>query len=330
MLRRVVFLAVATLAVLALILSGSTRAENKQKIKIGYLVSDQLHQYLLPIGIEKGYFAAEGLEIDKKEYAAAGILMQGFSADEVDVGIVGVSGAMIAKANGTDVVIVGTQNWGGSALVVDPSIHSFEDLKDKPVATPGIGSNHHTLLTLLEKKYNTTVKKATMKPTDMPIFAMNKEIKGVIVYEPHPTRVMKMSGFKRLFTSNQIMQDQQCCVLVVHSKMIREHKDIVQKITRANAKATKFIRENKAEAIQIIAKYSGLPVDILTEAYDNMIYPWPPRVNSQTSKILLQGIVDAGKVPKEALAPNMDSWWDKLYDSSFEEDQIKSGFLKTL
>ena len=330
MLKKGAFIAGVTLLALLIVLGGSHQAVTKQKIKIGFLVSDQLHQYILPIGIEKGYFAAEGLDVDKKEYAAAGILMQGFAADEMDVGIVGVSGAMIAKANGTDVVIVGTQNWGGSALVVDPGIHSFEDLKDQPVANPGIGSNHHTLLTLLERKYNTSVKKSTMKPTDMPIFARNKEVKGVIVYEPHPTRVMKLSGFKRLFTSNQIMQDQQCCVIVVHSKMISGQKDIIQKITRVNAKATKFIREHKAEAIQIIAKYSGLPVDILSEAYDNMIYPWPPRVNSETSKILLQGIVDAGKVPKEALTPNMDSWWNKLYNSSFEEDEVKSGYLKTL
>jgi NitT/TauT family transport system substrate-binding protein len=330
MLRRGAFVAGAILIALMFILGGSGQAQTKQKIKMGFLVSDQLHQYIIPIGIEKGYFAAEGLEVDKKEYAAAGILMQGFAANEMDVGIVGVSGAMIAKANGTDVVIIGTQNLGGSCLVVDPNIHSFEDLKDQPVANPGIGSNHHTLLMLLEKKYNVTVKKATMKPTDMPIFASNKEIKGAIAYEPHPTRIAKMAGFKRLFTSNQILKDHQCCVLVVHSKMIKEHKDIVQKLTRVNARATKFIREHKAEALPIIAKYSGVPIDILDTAYDNMIYPWPPRVNAQTSKILLQGIVDTGKIPKEALTPNMDAWWSKLYDSSFEEEQIKSGYLNTL
>ena len=301
-----------------------------EKVKIGYLVADQLHQYFLPIGIEKGYFKDEGIEVESPQYAGAGILMQSFAAKEMDIGIVGVSGAMISKASGADVKIIGTNNWGGSSLVADPKITKFEDLKGKTVGNPGIGSNHHTLLTLLEKKYNTPVKKATVKPTDMPIMAQNKEVQGIVCYEPHPTRVMKIAGFKRLMSSNEILHDQQCCVIVAQPKMVKEKRDTLLKIMKVNARATKFIRENKAEAVKILAKYSGITEDVLMDAYDNMIYPWPPRVNSESSLVLLQGIIDADKIEKSAIKPNMQDWWKSIYDTSFEEELIKSGYIAQL
>jgi NitT/TauT family transport system substrate-binding protein len=312
------------------VMTGQIGAQGMQKVKIGYLVADQLHQYSLPIGLEKGYFAEEGLEVVPLQYAAAGIMMQHFAANEMDIGIPGVSGAMIAKAGGTDVVIVGSNNHGGSSLVVDPTISKFEDLKGQPVGNPGIGSNHHTLLTMLEKKFNTPVKKQTIKPTDMTIFAKNKEVKGIICYEPHPTRVMKEAGFKRLFTSNQILEDQQCCVLITSQKYIKEHRDIVYKILKVNAKATKYVRDHKESALKIIAKYSGIEEDVLRDAYPNMIYPWPPYVSGETSKILLKGLMDAEKVDTAAIKPNMDAWWDALYDKSFEKKLMTDGYIAKL
>lgn len=312
------------------VMTNDTIAQQKQKVRIGYLVSDQLHQYFLPIGIDKGYFAEEGIEVVPLQYAAAGIMMQHFGANEMDIGIVGVSGAMIARAAGSDVVIIGSNNHGGSSLVVDPSIKKFEELKGLPVGNPGIGSNHHTLLTLLEAKYKTAVKKETIKPTDMPIFAKNKEVKGIICYEPHPTRVMKMAGFKRLFSSDQILADQQCCILVASSKYIKENKDAIYRVMKVNAKSTKYVRDHKGPALKIITKYSGVEEDVLHEAYGNMIYPWPPSVSGETSKVLLKGIMDAKKIEVDAIKPNMDAWWDAIYDKSFEKKLVSDGYIAKL
>jgi NitT/TauT family transport system substrate-binding protein len=321
---------VAVVLALGFFATFPASAPAAEKIKIGYLVADQLHQYLLPIGIEKGYFKEEGIEVETPQYAASGILMQSFAAKEMDIGLVGVSGAMISQASGADVKIIGTNNWGGSSLVVDPKVGKFEDLKGQTVGNPGIGSNHHTLLTLLEKKYNTPVKKATIKPTDMPIMAQNKEVQAIICYEPHPTRVMKIAGFKRLLSSNEILKDQQCCVLVAQPKLVKEKPALVLKVMKVNARATKFVRENKAEAVKIIAKYSGITEDVLADAYDNMIYPWPPRVNVESSLVLLQGIIDADKIEKSAIKPNVQEWWKNIYDTSFEEELLKSGYIAQL
>ncbi len=309
--------------------SGS-EAKTKQKVKIGFLVGDQLHQYALPIGLAKGYFDDEGLEVEKLQYSGAGMLMQHFGAGECDFGLVGVSGALAARASGMDVVVFDSLNHGGSALVVDPSITKFEDLKDQPVGNPGIGSNHHTLLTMLEKKYNTPVKKVTINPTDMPIFAKKKEVKAVICYEPWPTKVMEMAGFKVLFASNEIIPDQQCCVWIVKRSFINAHPDVMDKIVRINAKATKYIKDHPDAAIKVIAANSGHTEEVLKKAYANMIYPWPPVVEEKSSNVLLQGIIDAGKVNPDAIKPDRQTWWSNLYDPSFEKKLADSGYYQKL
>lgn len=299
-----------------------------QKVKIGYLVGDQLHQYALPIGLEKGYFAEEGLEVEKLEFSSGGMVTQQFS--ELDVALLGISPVIVARSQGMDIVVVASLNHGGTSLVVDPSITRFEDLKDQPVATPGVATIQHNLFTLLEKKYNTPTKKLTVKVTDMAVFARNKEIKGAIAWEPWPAVVMEMAGFKRLLGSNDILEDQQCCVWATSRRFISQHKDVVEKLVKINAKATRYIIDHPEEAIKIIAKYSGRDESTIREAYKNMIYPWPPTVSEKTSKFLLQNLMDNNIIKREAIKPNVDTWWSELYDKSFEQELTKSGYIAKL
>jgi ABC-type nitrate/sulfonate/bicarbonate transport system substrate-binding protein len=301
-----------------------------QKVKIGYLVGDQLHQYVLPIGEAKGYFKEEGLEVEALQYKGSGILLQHFSANECDFGLVGISAAVAGKAIGADVVIVDSLNHGGSAMVVDPSINKFEDLRDQPVGTPSVGGNQHTLLTILEKKHACPVKKVTVSPTDSAVFAKNKEVKAIFSYEPWPTKVMESAGFKPFYKSDDVLEDQQCCLILTHRSYIKEHPDVVEKMVRINAKATKYMRDHPDEAIQIIARLSGHDLDLLTKAYKNMIYPWPPVVSEKSSKIILQELVDTGKVKSESIKPDVDTWWNELYDKSFEKKLVESGYIQKL
>ncbi|AFM27790.1 ABC transporter substrate-binding protein [Desulfomonile tiedjei] len=301
-----------------------------QKVRIGYLVGDQLHQPVLPIGEAKGYFKEEGLQVEALQYKGSGILLQHFGANECDFGLVGISAAIAGKTTGADVVIVDSLNHGGSAMVVDPSINKFEDLRDQPVGTPSVGGNQHTLLTILEKKHSCPVKKVTVSPTDSAVFARNKEVKAIFSYEPWPTKVAESAGFKLLYKSDDVLEDQQCCLILTHRSYIKAHPDVVEKMVRINAKATKYMRDHPDEAIKILAQASGHDVNLLTKAFKNMSYPWPPVVSEKSSKIILQELIDTGKVKAEAIKPDLDTWWNELYDKTFEKKLVESGYIQKL
>jgi len=324
------FLSLFIIAGIGLLPESYAAEPQTQKVKIGYLVGDQLHQPVLPIGLAKGYFKEEGLEVEALQYKGSGILLQHFGANECDFGLVGISAAAAGKTTGADVVIVDSLNHGGSAMVVAPSINKFEDLKDQPVGTPSVGGNQHTLLTILEKKYSTPVKKVTVSPTDSAVFAKNGEIKAVFSYEPWPTKVMETSDFKPLYKSDDILEDQQCCLILTHRSYIKAHPDVVEKMVRINAKVTKYMKDYPEESIKIISDGSGHDLELLKKAYKNMIYPWPPVVSEKSSKIIIKELVDTGKISQTAIKPDLDTWWNDLYDKSFEKKLIETGYIQKL
>jgi len=169
------------------------------QLHVGHQLGDQLHQFVDPIGSAKGFFDKAGYKLIRQEYASVGIMAQHLAIGEMDIGLMGVTAVMLAKAQGADVVIVGTQNQGGSALVAAPNITKFEDLKDKPVGHTGVGAVQHALLTQMTRKFRTPVKMVTISPTDMTTFAKKGEVAAVQVYEPFPTIIIRaVPGWKRL------------------------------------------------------------------------------------------------------------------------------------
>lgn len=301
--------------------------DGNREAKIAFLVGAQLHQPTLPIGLAKGYFEEEGLEVQRLEFNAGGDVIQQLS--ELDFAMIGINPAMISKAQGTDIVVFANLHQGGSALVVDPSINKFEDLKDQRVATPGVASIQHNLFCMLEEKYNIQTQKITAKVTDMPIYGRNKEIKAAIAWEPAATQIIEIAGFKTLFNSQDILENQQCCVWVTNKKIIDNNREMVEKIARINARATRFILDNPDETIKIIAESSGREVSTIEKAFKNMVYPWPPQVDRKSSITILEALISR-EVIDAKLVPDVHAFWNELYDKSFEQNLIDSGFIAKL
>jgi ABC-type nitrate/sulfonate/bicarbonate transport system substrate-binding protein len=309
-------------------LPNLVRGANLKEIKVGYQLGAQLHQWMYPLGKEKKLYEEAGFSIKGQEYASVGIMAQHLAVNEMDFGLMGLTAVMLAKAQGSDVVIVGTQNQGGSALVVAPEIKKFEDLKNLPVGHTGVGAVQHALLTQMTTKFNTPVKMVTVKPTDMVSFAKNGEVKAVQVYEPFAAMVsMQLPGWKRLILDTDILPGNQCCVIATSKSFAKKHPDIVEQFLIVNVKTTKEIRSNPEESIRIIAKASGYDEAITGDAYKYMTFPWPPVINETSSKTVLSWLVDSGKIDPALMKPNMEGWWKDLYDPTFENKLQASGLF---
>lgn len=303
----------------------AAQSTEKQKIVLGYLVGDQLHQYALPIALEKGYFAEEGIELELKEFQSGGMVTQFFN--ELDVALVGANPVIIGKAQGLDMVVFQSLNHGGSSLVVDPSIANISDLNDKEVATPGVAAIQHNIFTMLEKQNNITAKKLTAKVTDMPVFAQKGEIKGAIAWEPWPTIIMETAGWNRLLSSNDLMENQQCCLWVTSRKFMEEHPDIIEKLVRINIKATKYVRSYPDEAIKILAKYASREESTVEKAMANLIYPWPPKINEASTKKMIENLMSQELIDPKAVKPDVDTWYKELVDESVLDKMINEGYV---
>ena len=246
---------------------------------------------------------------------------------EIDVGLIGMNPAIIGRSQGLDLVVFQSLNHGGSSLVVHPSITKFEDLDGKEVATPGVAAIQHNIFTMFEEKYGITAKKITAKVTDMPIFAQKDEIKGAIAWEPWPTLIMEMADWKRLLSSNDMMENQQCCTWVTSTAFMEKNPEVIEKLVKINIKATKYIRDYPEEAVKIIAKYAGRDESTIAAAMPNMIYPWPPKINEASSKLMIENLIQQEIIEAKSIVPDLDTWYKGLIDERVLDRIIAEGYL---
>lgn len=290
-------------------------------LRVGHLLADQLHQPGWVVAKERNYFADEGFEVVHSEYSYGSVEMQHFAAGEIDVAYVGAVPFLSARAAGADIIAVASSNTEGSSLVVTEEIQNVTDLAGKIIGSPGIGSIQDYMLDKVKDDYNITftVHRATV--TVLIEKLSTGEIDGYIAWEPHATRavVEGVRGAHTLLTSHDILAGHQCCVVAVRGDWVREAPYIVRRIIRWHMKAMKWVLENPVEAEGLIANYSGLSIELVEATHPIVKHPYPPLVDVNSSKVMLEGQISAGKIKSENV-PNIDEFLSEAIDNSFVED----------
>src|ERR1043166_8498721 len=107
--------------------------------------------------MEKGFFAAEGVKIDKIiSGQGGGTTVRNMLATDLPYGEVATSAALAAARSGLDLIIVNTasDHIGEIALVANPksTIHTVQDLKGRKAGFTGPKSTSELLLRLALKE----------------------------------------------------------------------------------------------------------------------------------------------------------------------------------
>jgi NitT/TauT family transport system substrate-binding protein len=225
-----------------------------------------------------------------------------------------------ARAIGIDIVAVASSNTEGSSLVVAKEIQDVQDLAGKIIGSPGIGSIQDYMLDkiMAENSIRFNVHRASV--TLLKEKLSMGEIDGYIAWEPHATRavVENIRDSHILFTSNNILEGHQCCIVAVRGDWVREKPDLIEKIVKIHTKATKWVLENTEEAQRLVSDYSGLSLDLVEAAYPIVNYPYPPFVDVDSCKIMLEGQINAGKIKSDNIN-NFDEFLSNAIDNSFVE-----------
>ncbi len=290
------------------------------KLRVGHLLADQLHQPGWVIAEEMNYFAEEGFDVVHSEYPYGSIEMEHFAAGELDVAYVGAIPFLSARAAGVDIVAIASSNTEGSSLVVAQEIQNVQDLTGKTIGSPGIGSIQDYMLDKMMADFNVEFSVHRASVTLLKEKFSMGEIDGYIAWEPHATRAVLENIRKAhvLFASDEILKGHQCCVVAVRGDWVREKPDVIEKIVKIHTKSMKWVLEHSEEAQNLIASYSGLSIDLIEAAYPIVQYPYPPFVDVESCKVMLQGQIDAGKIKGEDV-PNIDEFLMNAIDNSFVE-----------
>jgi NitT/TauT family transport system substrate-binding protein len=296
-------------------MTGTARAQGAMKtLPIGGLVGAAAHNAGLEMAHAKGFDKANGLTLDRKEYNAGAFLLQAIAAGEVIAGTCGNNPTILAKAQGLDVKIVGRSNMEGSVLIVGPDIKSPKDLNGRKVGTPGVAAIQDTLMLRYEQKNGIKTEHVFMKVTDMPTMLRNKEIAGYIVWEVTGHAGLGMGGGRVLATSHDITPGHECCALVASGKFLRDDPDGAQRLVKTFAQGLKYVVDNPAELVPVVARRDGLAEDLARRALANVKYAYPPVNDPADLTTVVESLLASGKLERKQV-PDTRKFVEDLLDN---------------
>src|SRR5690349_7398627 len=254
------------------------------------------------VGKSNGFFEkamGPGVKIDWKGFNAGPAAIEALFAGAIDMTYIGPNPAITGyvRSNGEALRVIAGATSGGASLIVrnDSGIQKPEDFHGKRIATPQLGNTQDVALRSWLKAHGMKpvekggdVKVIPLANPDQLTLFVKKELDGAWAPEPWATRLIK-EGNGNLFLDERTLWPGGQFVtahLIVSTKFLKEHPDVVKNWIRAHVELTDWINGNLPEAKKLlnsqIQKETGkaLPPSVLDEAFGRMQVTADPLRNS--------------------------------------------------
>jgi NitT/TauT family transport system substrate-binding protein len=225
--------------------------------------------------------------------------MEALFAGAIDLTYVGPNPAITAylRSQGEALRVVAGAASGGASLIVrnDSGIQKPEDFRGKKIASPQIGNTQDVALRAWLKAHGM---KSTDKGGDVQVIPLanpdqltlflKKELDGAWAPEPWATRLIGEGGGRLFLDERELWPQGQFVTthLVVSTKFLREHPDLVKTWLRAHVELTDWINNHLPESKKILnqqlQKETGkaLAAAILDEAFGRLKITYDPLRNT--------------------------------------------------
>jgi len=252
-----------------------------------------------------------GVKVEWKSFNAGPSAIEALFAGAIDMTYIGPNPTITGyvRSNGEALRVIAGATSGGAALVVrnDSGIHGAADFHGKKVASPQLGNTQDVALRswLRANGLKTTDKGGDLQviplanPDQLTLF-VKKELDAAWAPEPWATRLIREGNGRLLVDERTLWPNGQfvCANLIVSTKFLKEHPDLVKNWLRAHVELTDWINGHQGEAKKIvngqIQKETGkaLPDAVLEEAFGRLQVTYDPLRSSLLSSA--KSAFDAG------------------------------------
>ena len=249
------------------------------------------------VALEQGYFAealGPDVKLEPRTFNAGPEAVEALFSEALDLTYIGPNPAInaFAQSGGEAIRIVAGATSGGAALVVEPSITAPAQLVGKKLASPQLGNTQDVALRSwlkgqglsanLEGGGDVSVLPQANAQT-LETFRAG-EIQGAWVPEPWATRLVLEGGGSVLVDEKSLWPDGRFVTthVVVRTRFLEEHRDLVAALLRAHVRAIDFLNAEPAKSREIvnagIAKLAGkaLPAAVIEGAWGNLSFTVDP------------------------------------------------------
>lgn len=250
-----------------------TTSQNTTTIHIGY------QKYgLLPVVKARGELdkklEAKGINIKWVEFPAGPQLLEGLNVGSVVLGEAGEAPPIFAQAANANLVYIANQPAAplAEAIIIpkNSTIQSVSELKGKRIAL-NKGSNVHYLLlkTLAANQLSLQdIQAVYLPPADARAAFEKGAVDAWAIWDPFLAAAEKQLGAKVLVTGKNLVSNHQ--FYLADRQFAQTNPEILTAIVTELNNTTKWVANNQTQAAQLLAKPTGLPLDILHRSIARM------------------------------------------------------------
>lgn len=265
--------AIFALALCALAaLSIAAPAPAAERVVIG-TPSRGLFEFPAVVAIRKGFYQEEGLAVDRVQMQPL-IAVKALMSGDVDY-LLAWGSAVRAAITGVPIkAVAGMASRPLHVLIARPGIKTPKDLKGKTIGVDSVAGTVDYLSRAALRHYG-------MEP--------DRDVK-IIVTGESPTRLAALragsidatpidvafavkaedEGFRRFLYLGDIIELPLSGITVMESKL-QNQREQVKRIVRATIRGTRFMKQNRAETIQMLSDYLKITLSQSAKAYDASI-----------------------------------------------------------
>lgn len=272
-------MSIARVAVWAALVLGCVPLAHAQE-KLTLATANASVSFMLSrAAVDKGFFKAEGLEVDIRLVPGGNDAIQALVGGSVDFGESSHAQFIAATARKLPIVAIGLHSHGFlGKLVAAPKNASLTNLADWRGKRLGIqvGTGVHTVFLMALEKQGLKEADFTIsnvRVNDMPAAMQANTFDAVLAWEPQASRIA-IGGFGKEVISSKRFEELADItypfLVLTTEKTLKERPQTVQKYLNAFARGQRFVQTERTEAIQILRK--ALPPQVVANMKDEELH----------------------------------------------------------
>jgi NitT/TauT family transport system substrate-binding protein len=280
-----------------------------------------LFEFPVVVAMRKGFFKDEGIDVDKIQMQPA-VAVKALVSGDVDY-LLAWGSALRAAVTGVPIkAVLGMVSRPLHVLVARPEIKTPKDLKGKIIGVDSVAGTVDYLSRVAMRHFGIEperdVKIIVTGESSTRLAALHAGSIDATPIDIAFAVKAEDEGFKRLIYLGDIIELPLSGIAVTDQKL-RAQREQVKKVVRAALRGTRFMKQNRAETVQMLADYLRITPAQSAKAYDASI-------NSFTDDGMIsdKGVNLDVQLTKERLKLTKDIPLSQLVDWSLVKE-IKTG-----
>ncbi len=232
-----------------------------------------LFEFPVVVAMRKGFYRAEGIDVDKVQMQPA-VAVKALMSGDIDY-LLAWGSAVRAAVTGIPIkAVLGLVSRPLHVLIVRPEIKTAKDLHGKTIGVDSIAGTVDYLSRLAVRHFgmepNKDVTIIVSGESPMRLAALRSGSIDATAVDVAFAVKAEEEGFKRLLYLGDVIELPLSGIAVMDKKL-QTQRDQVKRVVRATMRGTRFMKQNRGETVQMLSDYLRITPSQAAKAYDTSI-----------------------------------------------------------